>query len=905
MYKNAHYDMKRSRMYVWDQYDGVNDYSIVDWVPYVFVPDEDGRIKTIDGKTVTKKDFNTFQEYKEYQKDHRSRIYENEVPREVQFLSEMYSGIADDQIVAPSLKIYSIDIEVHSDRGFPHPMEAAHPIVLINVREFGGGINKTFGIKEYDGEWKDRIDYVYCSNEMELMSKFFTWWNRNAPDAVTGWNIAPNNKMNVRGGFDLPYIVQRSKNLFGKKADVYKKLSPINIVRNWEDKEGALYVDIAGVSVLDYLSLYKWYTQENPENYKLDTISRFELELGKLDYSEYKDLRTLFHQNWNLYVEYNYVDNQRIEELEDKLGYINLAQNLALLCRCRMENFTSSTNLVEGLMLTHYRRNKLCAPRMVGGHQEWYPAAYVKPPQVGQHDWIVDLDIASSYPTAIITLNMSPETYYGRCIAYAHNGSWVDTLAGRDDMEVWEIAEKEIPIAEFVTRREFPPFKLMRDTGITIVEGRKLESFNKALKAGLICVAPCGTMFLTNKQGHFAQVERETFLKRKNIKGLMKEAFLAGDKVRGKNLFSLQWALKIVLNSAYGVTGVPYSRYFNVNISEAIASCGRRSIMGGQKYVNRWFQEDVWKENERLPEILSKLGEYDTTVDFTEDMVAYIDTDSVFIRLGHFLDRVMKDDYRHYEDDHIIAVILELSKEIECYVNDCAFIETQVGEYNSQVDKETFSIVFKQEIVCKSALFITPKKYGYHLVNEEGVPKDKIDVTGLEIIRSETPSGFKDALRDMLGMILRSADDDTIYDTYVKYKKEARDLYPEEISENKGIGDIDKWIKDGYPMKGTPYHVKAVYNYHRLIKELEIDDIYPEIHEDSKQKLAYVKPNPYGVKTVMYDRYPPEFVEAGILPDYDKMIDKFLTNKLRMLLAPAGREHILDKNLSFDIFFGG
>jgi DNA polymerase elongation subunit (family B) len=917
---NVFYDTKRSRVHLWETIEGERFYDIINWVPYVFTPDDNGIIKTIDGISVKKKEFQTYQEYNEYQRTFKNHIYENEVSKEIQYLAERYHTVSDEDIDVPVLKIYSLDIEVHSERGFPHVTDAAHTVVLINVREFGGGVNKTWGIKPYWGDNPEGIEYTHCQNEVELLRKFFDWWHINAPDVVTGWNICPNNKMNKRGGFDLGYLVNRSKNIFGPKTEEYKKLSPIGIVRVWEDEEsGAVNVDIAGVSVMDYFALYKWYSPEHPENYKLDTISRFELDLGKLDYSEFNDLRTLFHQNWNLYVDYNAVDCRLIEQMEDKLGYIRLAQNLALLCRCKMENYTASTHLVEGLMLTHFRRNGLCAPRMVGGDQEWFPAAYVKPPQRGQHDWVVDLDIASSYPTAIITLNMSPETYYGRLIAYQNDfGGWIDTMAGRGDMDIEQIVAMEAPVADMVKVRRFKPFKLLKETGISIVDGAKLDKFNLALERGLICVAPCGSMFMQNRQGAFAQVEYETYLKRKAVRALEKEMKQKAQRARipekkaeytrkADNYYALQWALKIVLNSAYGVTGVPYSRYFNINVAEAVASCGRRAIINGEKYVNRFFHSGEWTNPEILTAIRSLSGDIviDTTKTLEDDYVAYIDTDSVFIKVGHFLDQVLTNEWKSLDQELIIDGILKISKIVEDYVNECAYNETQVGEYNSRMSKEEFSIVFKQEIVCKSALFIQKKKYGYHVVNKEHIPCDKIDVTGLEIVRSETPSVFREALRDMLGMILRNSDDTAIFDAYTEYKRQARNAYPEEISENKGIKGLSKYIIDGEPIKGTPYHVRAASQYHKMLLELNIEDIYPEIEEDTKNRLVYVKPNPYNVKCIMYDRWPSEFTAVGVEPDYEKMIDKFLYRKMVALLEPMGKAHILTQNQAFNFFFGG
>lgn len=899
----------------------MDNYSIEEWVPYVFEPDDHGHIETIEGIPVRKKEFKSYQDYQNYQKNHKNNIYENESPKEIQYLAEKYHHIPDDNLPVPNLKIYSIDIEVQADKGFPKPDKAEWPVVCINVREFGeGGVNITWGIKPYTGDYP--IDFRYCKTETELLMSFFEWWHRNPPDVITGWNIMANSKTNERGGFDLPYLVNRSKNLFGIKADVYKKLSPIGIVRCWDDnKSGVMYVDIAGVAVMDYYALYKWYTTENPENYKLDTIARHELNEGKLDYSIHNDLRTLFHADWNLYVEYNSVDDQRIEQLEAKLGYIKLAQTLSLLCRCQMEQYAGATHLIEGLMLTHFRRNDLCAPRLEGGFQEWFPAAYVKEPQIGQYDWIVDLDIASSYPTAIITLNMSPETYYGRCVGYKNNlGAWVDTITGRGDVDITTVAHLETPITEFVKNREFPEFKLLKKLPIgrgeeeVLITGKKLETFNKALKRQLICVAPCGSMYMQNKRGAYSQVEQETYKKRQEINALKKEFKLKArrarnpEKIKEYNIqadkyHALQWALKIVLNSAYGVTGVPYSRFFNIHTAEAICSCGRRAIIDGQKYVNRWFNEYKWREEDAL-EIINNFGDVKMDENTNGDFVAYIDTDSVFIKLGSFIDQIVGGNWKDGNEELIIESMLKLSKHIETYVNDSAYIETQVGEYNSSMSKEEFTIAFKQEIVCKSALFITKKKYGYHVVNKEGVPCDEIDVTGMEIIRSETPSAFKDALRELLEMVLKNSSDNDIFEVYNRHKTNIKATYPEEISENKGVKGLLTYIKDGEPIKGTPYHVKAVASYHKLLKELGLEDVYPEIEEDSKNKLVYVKSNRHGVKCIMYDRWPKEFTDAGIEPDYRAMVEKYLTNKLRMLLEPAKKAHILEQNQGFNAFFG-
>jgi DNA polymerase elongation subunit (family B) len=351
------------------------------------------------------------------------------------------------------------------------------------------------------------------------------------------------------------------------------RISPISDVQIWESKSGMMNINISGLTILDYIDLYKWYSPVKLERYSLDFVSKYELEKGKVDYSQYKDIRELCEKDWDLFVDYNITDSLRVFQLDRKLNYIGQVQALSLLTKSPMKYYDVMTQLIEGLLLTHYRRNGLCAPKFIGGQQEPFEAAYVKEPQQGKYEWVVDLDIASSYPTAIITLNMSPETYYGRVL----------------DMT-------EDTVIQYVRQRSFPDFNLLKDGKKITFSGKRLEAFNTAIEKKLISIAPCGSVFSTKTPGVLAQIEKDVFNKRRDIKNNMIKMKKSLSELRDDNkkraderinqFDSLQNALKILLNAVFGVTSVPYSRYFNVNISEAITSCGRQTIKAGERYVN-------------------------------------------------------------------------------------------------------------------------------------------------------------------------------------------------------------------------------------------------------------------------------------------------------------------------------
>ncbi|MFW6014804.1 MAG: 3'-5' exonuclease [bacterium] len=568
-FKNVYYDTKRNKIHLWEQINGENFYDNIYWTPYAFIPCHDGEIETIEGKKVAKKTFESNKDYYNFcKKNKESEIYENEVVPTIQFLAERYHKIPTDEMKAPDLKTYSVDIEVHSESGmFPSIENPEDPIVLISVTNIKTGEVFCFGEKEITKKFNYNYKYFNCGSEEKLLKQFLSWWHKNPPDVITGWNVTADYKVNVTGGFDLPYIINRCKNLFEKK--IYKLLSPINIIDiRYKEETKSYVVDIAGISVIDYMALYKWYTSNNLESHSLETVCQHELGKGKLEYEN--DLKWLYYNDWNTYVEYNIEDTFLIKELEDKLKYIKLAQSLSLLCKCPLKSYSSTTKLIEGLMLTRFRRNNKCAPHFKGGSKPYYPAAHVIEPQKNKYNWVISFDITSSYPFAIITCNMSLETLYGK-ILNLHE----------DD------------IIEYTRNSNFPQIQINKNGRNVKLKGKDLEKFNKAIEKKLFSVAPNGSLFINGKRGVYAEMESDVFLKRKKIKKLMSDKFKEYEKTKdpnikqeAENLNTYQLALKVVINGAYGVTAVPYSRYFNPHIAEAITAVGRCSLKSGKIFIN-------------------------------------------------------------------------------------------------------------------------------------------------------------------------------------------------------------------------------------------------------------------------------------------------------------------------------
>ena len=888
MFKNIWYNTKKSQIHLWEQINGEDLYTEIPWTPYVFLPSEkkNADAKTIFGGLVKKQTFPTYYAYHNFlEGNSTSNVFENKAKNEIQYLAERYYGIPDDELYVPNLKIYYIDIEVITGEGFPDFKDPKDPVVLASIRNGLTGETITFGydvygLKNYEGNMQN-LKYYVCDSEEDLMRYFFNYLHKYPCDVMSGYNI---------WAFDLPYMVNRAKVLWGeeKGKKIYSKMSPINVVSIWKQNlSESLNIDMGGVTILDYYNVYKWYGKKL-ERYTLEYVSQVELKKGKLE-NPYDSLNELAEKDWDKFVDYNVIDCERVNDLEIQLGYIRMIQAVSLLCKSPMKYYNAQTQLIEGLMLTYFRRNNLCAPHFAGGDKEEFKAAWVKEPDKGLHEWIVDVDITSSYPSHIITMNMSNETFMGKII---------------------RLQEQEI--ISCTRNRECPSLKMIKEVNgdwkTIIFDESNLDKFNLALKKGLLSISPNGSVFSTKKEGVVAKVEKNVFFKRKEVKGKRYEYGMKANaceegtddykryKEREKELNSLQLALKVMMNAFFGILSVPYSRYFNVYIAEAITAGGRHTIKSGERFCNELLNSP----NQELLDILTDLSA-EKIPSKNKDYVKYIDTDSLFVGLGEWIKDSGDSVWDSLDDDEKIDIIKDISGIMERYIDDRIYNEIQLGDYNSQV--HDFKIGFKQEIIAKTALFVKKKKYAYWLLDKEGVPQNDIKVTGLEIVRSESAEAIRPRLKEVMEMIMKQKGDDVLSKNIRKFKKELSILEPEELAANIGINNIRKYLNSGSPKKGTPWHVKGVYGYRLLLDKLGLKDKYEDIKEGLKAKVVYIKKNPWNIETISFYNWPEEF-DTLIQFDSSIMIDKFFIKKVRLLLEPIDKEQLIDVDTSaFKTFF--
>ena len=59
------------------------------------------------------------------------------------------------------------------------------------------------------------------------------------------------------------------------------------------------------------------------------------------------------------------------------------------------------------------------------------------------------------------------------------------------------------------------------------------------------------------------------------------------------------------------------------------------------------------------------------------------------------------------------------------------------------VAKEQHRFQIKKEFVSRSGIWIAKKRYAQWIIAENGVPMDRLDVKGLDVVRSSYPAQFR------------------------------------------------------------------------------------------------------------------------------------------------------------------
>jgi len=537
--------MRGNKIYLRGYEKGLRVTDIVDYCPYIFVPNDKGNNKTLDGQPVRRVDFDSISEAREFLKSYEEvdnmKIY-GLTSWPYLYIFDNYKGDIDYD--PKMVKIGTLDIECAADDGFPDIQKADKPLTAITVR--CRGRNYVFGCGEFETDDPNTY-YMQCETETQLVHQFLQCWKVLDLDIVTGWNIE---------FFDIPYLVNRI-NALGMNP---KKLSPWGILDEREvefrGKKNQSFSPV-GISVLDYYQLYRKFSFGNQESYKLDYISQVELGEKKLDYSEYGSLLELYKNNHQKFIEYNILDCLLVEKLDDKLKFLEQVMALAYDAKVNFNDTMTTVRAWDVIIHNYLLERGIVIPQFKkqSDHQALV-GGYVKEPKIGLSKWVVSFDLNSLYPHLIMQYNISPETQF---LWRPNNFPSIDDIINKVDL-----------------------FK------------------NSNYMSGMedCAVAANGCLYTKDKQGFLPALMEKMYNDRVVYKKKMIEAKQSYEKTKNKDdeklvarYHNMQMAKKIQLNSAYGALGNQYFRWFNFNHAEAITTSGQLSIRWIEKKMNEYMNK--------------------------------------------------------------------------------------------------------------------------------------------------------------------------------------------------------------------------------------------------------------------------------------------------------------------------
>lgn len=503
-YISACQSKNRNEVIVWERKDAVRTEQHYPTPHYFYVRDKNGSFKDIYGNKLKKITSKTYFEHKNSLDSYKHKgesTYESDINVEYKVLSKHYY-----ESDTPNTHITFFDIEVDYDkeRGFSDISNPYAPINAISIHHYWSNEDYVLVVppKNRTGvtveelnihkEYPD-VHLEIFKNEKELLIRFFDLIEDS--DIISGWNSAY---------FDVPYIYERTKmvlseakanelSFYGAFPPKYKEVvDKHNIVKQ--------KLELFGRQSVDYLEIFKKFEVVERHSFSLESVSEEMFpEMKKLEYPG--SLYDLYRNDFEYFIRYNIRDCEILKAMEDELGYMKTAIQYSHSSSGLVIDIVGTIKLAE-LTIIDFCHNILDArvPDSVydsTNSGEKFAGSLVLPPQVGMHDWVASVDVASLYPSSIRMCNISPETIIGQ---------FYDTYNAFD-----KIHEQTDDMLFF-----------KYENGDT--EEKSAKEWRQYLLDNEYCISGYGSVFTQKIKGFIPTILSEWFAQRKKYKKQMFEA---------------------------------------------------------------------------------------------------------------------------------------------------------------------------------------------------------------------------------------------------------------------------------------------------------------------------------------------------------------------------------------------
>lgn len=342
-------------------------------------------------------------------------IYSSDMPIEDFYISKFNELNEFSHKIKPKKGFYDIEVELmHYDGGFPDENEAPCPINIItyydeekmkfysfitrdsrnnSLKEFEENIEASHDYllkqmqKEYS-EFKEKyltekdedyhkqisdIEFIFCNNEVETITRFFEIIHDINPDFIMAWNLGFDIKTQINRLIKLlkdnPKFMNKTKNIIcdpkytrfnlgyeqrEMKKDLYIRTKPFDKI---EDRNDTFKIT-DGINWIDQMILYANIRKvgQKKDSYALDAIADEELGKGKL---ENVDLKTISYTDFLKFAEYNIRDVLLLALLERKNLDIDSHMALSRITNTNINKVNKKTISLKNYMNDFAKKNGL------------------------------------------------------------------------------------------------------------------------------------------------------------------------------------------------------------------------------------------------------------------------------------------------------------------------------------------------------------------------------------------------------------------------------------------------------------------------------------------------------------------------------------------------------------------
>ena len=427
-------------------------------------------------------------------------------------------------------RMMSFDLEVRNPHGMPNPDE--DEIIMIGI-DSNVGVRKVISTKGDEFENDPEMYFIEkVDSEKEMIEAFIKTVKEANVDIIIGYNSDV---------FDFPYLRDRAK-IWGIDLDLGVDGSNVKFIRrgynNAATFKGLLHADLYLVMrrymSLDRYTLERVYFEffgEEKIDVPGDRIYEFWDNGGR-------ELKNLFKYS-----------------LDDVVSTLKIAQEILPLnlelTRIVGQPFVDVTRMATGqqaewyLVRKAYEANEVVPnkPNMTMKNikeRGSNSGGYVKEPEIGLHENLVQFDFKSLYPTLIISKNISPDVLVNDNVSY--NSKFEDFETGYDEID--NLKEEELS-SEMENDEEY------------YISPEHYFKFKK------------------EPQGFIPSALEDILNERFAVKNRMKAT---DDPILKKSLDVQQQALKRLANTMYGVYGFLRFRWYSFECAQAITAWGRQHI---------------------------------------------------------------------------------------------------------------------------------------------------------------------------------------------------------------------------------------------------------------------------------------------------------------------------------------